>query len=154
MSANGEVSIDDSLVDERLAVAAEALAADEGALAPRPEEVRRAVSAAAPLIGARLRMAASTAWASPAPEAAPLVARLQALSRAAARLRDDALLRQIERALRFAVRGHTAGEAAMVRALALADDDALRRALPRMPDGVTPVHRALVVAVLVFRGPG
>jgi hypothetical protein len=62
-----------------------------------------------------------------------LAQRLGELVRLAARGRDATALAQLEAALAFVARGHTAGEAMLIQQLAGADERRLRDALARVP---------------------
>ena len=64
---------------------------------------------------------------------AELIARLTALAAAAARARDDTRLAQIDGALRFLRRGHTAGEASLVTLLSRCSDAELVARLEHLP---------------------
>ena len=62
-----------------------------------------------------------------------LLQRLYAMVRPAGRARDRAALALVERAIRFAGGGHTAGERVLIHELAAAGDAALLRRLPGLP---------------------
>jgi hypothetical protein len=128
---DGTIDEDADCVAERLRAAAAAVAVE-----PRAEVVREAICRLAPAIRERLRALDARHWAQPAPtaEARRLVARLQAMIRRAVRDRAAHEFSLLERALRLASGGHTAGEARLVARLAEADDARLRAALPRLPE--------------------
>jgi hypothetical protein len=71
----------------------------------------------------------------PGPAVRHLAARLQAFTGDAARQHRPDRLLQLERALAFVTRGHTAGETALIQQLADAPDAHLDRTLPRLPPG-------------------
>jgi hypothetical protein len=108
----------------------------------------------APIVRERLRAVTGGRWGySPGPEARALVARLEPIAREAARRRDAARLATIERALGFAARGHTAGEAAIVAALAAGSgtiEGVARRAAPDADRSVAP-PTARLLGMIVFR---
>lgn len=85
---------------------------------------------------------------------APLLDRMHRLIRTAARHRDRDALRRLEYGLRVVGRGHTSGESLLLRELLQADDNALLRALVRLPaperGGVPWVG---VSGVLIAQGP-
>jgi predicted transcriptional regulator len=117
-------------IDGSLALALRADAAETVGEAEAAEWIARVV----PTVRARLRLAASARWVGePSAAARLLVQRLQQLARTAARRRDRGRLLALERALRFVAGGHTAGEAALVRALAEADTGAVLDALRSLP---------------------
>ncbi len=62
-----------------------------------------------------------------------VVARLHAFIREAARLHRPDRLQQLENAVLFITRGHTAGETAFIERLVEAPDAELERALSRLP---------------------
>jgi hypothetical protein len=72
-------------------------------------------------------------WRRGDPAARTLLHRLYAMVRPAGRARDRTGLSLVERAIRFAGGGHTAGERLLVQSLSGADDAALRRHLPGLP---------------------
>ena len=85
----------------------------------------------------RLALTGSRRWLAPdpAPAVRRVVARLQAFTREAARMHQPNRLVQLERALGFVTRGHTAGEAALIERLADSSDAELDRMTPRLPEG-------------------
>lgn len=62
-----------------------------------------------------------------------LLHRLYAMMRQAGRERDRCTMALVERAIRLAGGGHTAGERMLLQSLAAADDDTLRRSLAALP---------------------
>jgi hypothetical protein len=81
------------------------------------------------------------------------VRRLRALAALAARRRDAPLLLTLDRALRFAASGHTAGEALLTARLAASQDELLRR-IGRLP-APSPSFEVLppvVTGVILVRG--
>jgi hypothetical protein len=129
-------------------------AAGGDALEPCEAELRRSLDQLAPIVRERLRAVAGGRWGyAPGPEARALVARLEPLAREAARRRDAARLAAVERALAFAARGHTAGEAAIVASLAARDSldpGVICRMVPDADRSVVP-PTARLVGMIVFR---
>lgn len=118
-------------------------AATEAALARLAEPIRH-----------RMRELRSSRWLGPhaAPAAHRLVTRLQQFARSAARRRDAAALERLQRAIRFAAGGHTAGEHALVARLAALSDRGLSATLSSMPLP-TPEWEAIharVTGIVVF----
>lgn len=124
------------------------------AVPPSELELARILSIVGYIISGRLSLLQRSRWAAPAPgpEARQLIRRLRALAADAARRRDNALLPRLERALRFAASGHTAGERALISELATSSTDLIRR-LDRLPppspsfDPLPPV----ITGIIVFR---
>ena len=85
----------------------------------------------------RLTLTGRRRWVAPepAPAVRQVAARLQAFTREAARMHQPNRLVELERALGFVTRGHTAGEAALVVRLADSSDAELYRMLPMLPQG-------------------
>jgi hypothetical protein len=85
----------------------------------------------------RLALTGSRRWLAPdpAPAVRRVAARLQAFTRDAARMHQPNRLVQLERALGFVTRGHTAGEAALIERLAASSDAELDRMTPKLPEG-------------------
>jgi hypothetical protein len=85
----------------------------------------------------RLALTGSRRWVvpDPAPAVRRVAARLQAFTREAARMHQPNRLVQLERALGFVTRGHTAGEAALIERLAASSDAELDRMTPKLPEG-------------------
>jgi hypothetical protein len=85
----------------------------------------------------RLTLTGSRRWLAPdpVPSVRRVAARLQALTREAARQHQPNRLIQLEQALGFVTRGHTAGEAALIERLADSSDAELDRVIPRLPQG-------------------
>jgi hypothetical protein len=72
-------------------------------------------------------------WRRGDPAARTLLQRLYAMVRPASRARDSTRLALVERAIRFAAGGHTAGERLLVQSLSGAAEDTLQRHLPGLP---------------------
>jgi hypothetical protein len=87
----------------------------------------------------RLTLTGSRRWVAPdpAPAVRRVAARLQGFTREAARMHQPNRLEQLEHALGFVTRGHTAGEAALIERLADSSDAELDRLIPRLPPGRT-----------------
>ena len=87
----------------------------------------------------RLTLTGSRRWVAPdpAPAVRRVAARLQGFTREAARMHQPNRLEQLEHALGFVTRGHTAGEAALIEQLADSSDAELDRLIPRLPPGRT-----------------
>ena len=85
----------------------------------------------------RLTLTGSRRWLAPdpAPAVRRVAARLQAFTREAARMHQPNRLVQLENALGFVTRGHTAGEAALIERLADSSDAELDRVTPKLPQG-------------------
>ena len=85
----------------------------------------------------RLTLTGSRRWLAPdpAPAVRRVAARLQAFTREAARMHQPNRLVQLEHALGFVTRGHTAGEAALIERLADSSDAELQRLTPKLPQG-------------------
>jgi hypothetical protein len=83
----------------------------------------------------RLNFTRSRRWITPdpTPSARRAMSRLQALARDAARRRQARRLTQLDRALRFVVGGHTAGEAVLVQRVANATDPELAILIGALP---------------------
>jgi hypothetical protein len=117
--------------------------------------MRARVAAAATALGREwLRATVAELW-SPAPlapAARRLAVRLERLARGAARARDARLLAQADRAIRFAVGGHTAGEARLVAELARLPERELCRRLMELPppDPAPPPYEVRLLGALVF----
>jgi hypothetical protein len=71
--------------------------------------------------------------AEPGSAARKVVSRLQLSIKNAARKRNAAQLAELERAMTFVARGHTAGEATLIERLAQATDSELHRLLLTVP---------------------
>lgn len=104
----------------------------------------------------RLALTGSRRWVVPEPEPAVrrLAARLQALTREAARLHQPDRLMRLERAIGFVTRGHTAGEAILIERLADSSDVELAAGLGGFPPGCPP-WRGIEVRLtgLILFGP-
>ncbi len=83
-----------------------------------------------------------------------LLRRLHSIGRVAARNRDDLLLAALDRAVRAAARGHSAGEALLVRELVAAPDRELLRRLTALPDRAVRAFDVRVAGVVLFRPAG
>lgn len=83
-----------------------------------------------------------------------LLRRLHGIGRLAARQRDDLLLGAVDRAVRAAARGHSAGEALLVRELVAASDRELLRGLGALPDRPVRTFDVRVEGVILFRPAG
>jgi hypothetical protein len=81
-----------------------------------------------------------------------VVRRVAALGRHAARFRDERTLRMVDRALRSLTRGHTAGEASIIREHGEAPESELMATLSRIPERRTPGQLVVrISAVILFR---
>jgi hypothetical protein len=82
----------------------------------------------------RVNQAGGRRWAAgdPTPAARAVAARLQALTGLAARLRQPTRLARLENALNFVIRGHTAGEAAMIDGMAESSGREFERRIYRL----------------------
>ncbi len=99
------------------------------------EELEEAIAVLIVAVRDRLRCAARDRWvpATLTPEAHRLIRRLRNIAARAARNRDADMLERLDRAIRFAGGGHTAGEASLVGALAAAPEVNLRRQIAELP---------------------
>lgn len=153
LDEEGEWSDDVDLLQERLFTAAQRHAIGAGA----PADARSVLHRVAPLIRERMRAATGRRWSAieRGASARVLIRRLQRLSHDAVRRRDARDLELVERAVRFAAGGHTAGEAELVRRLGSLGDRELRRALRVLPTP-TKVWRSVEVVltgIILFRSP-
>lgn len=122
---------------------------------PPPDSRRKVVAALLPSVRQLLRAAASAriAGVPPTAGAARLGWRLRELAGRAARNRDATMLAELERALRFCTRGHTAGEGMLIESLLPLDDGAVLAALPGLPDpGALPCPLRPRLTGLLFFG--
>jgi hypothetical protein len=113
-------------------------AAAERQLVPIEEtRLRNWLVLLARLIKDRLALTGGRRWIAPdpAPAVRRVAARLQAFTREAARMHQPNRLVQLEGALEFVTRGHTAGEAALIERLADSSDAELDRMIPTLPHG-------------------
>jgi hypothetical protein len=105
----------------------------------------------------RLTLTGSRRWLAPdpAPTVRRVAARLQAFTRQAARMHQPSRLVQLENALGFVTRGHTAGEAALIEQLAGSSDAELDRVTPSLPQGGAQWRgiEARLTGLVLF-GPG
>ncbi len=125
------------------------------------EQLRKYVELLAPVIRDRLSLSRAGRWLSPGPTVAArqVAARLGVMIQRAARLRQDARLLQLERALTFVAGGHTAGEEMLIAQLAEAPDREILTALGRVTpqtswDGIEVRLTGLIVfgpAAQVYR---
>ena len=113
---------------------------DAAARTTRDQPTRRgAIDAAlvrvAEPIRLKMRELRRSSWLSPdaAPTAHRVVSRLQHLARRAVRRRDATALERLQRAIRFAAGGHTAGERARLAELADLPDPVLEASLAGLP---------------------
>jgi superfamily II DNA or RNA helicase len=85
----------------------------------------------------RLNLTGTRRWNAPdpVPEVRRLVMRLQQFIRSASRMHWAERLVQLEHAIDFATRGHTAGEARVIERLTRLTDLELEQTLPRLPPG-------------------
>ena len=83
-----------------------------------------------------------------------LLRRLHGIGRVAARQRDGLLLGAVDRAVRAAARGHSAGEALLVRELIAASDRDLLRRLVALPDRPVRAFDVRVAGIVLFRPAG
>ena len=120
---------------EVLAARLEAAARVVGVERAPPAATDAALARLAEPIRLRMRELRCSRWLGPhaAPAAHRLVTRLQQFARSAARHRDAGALEQLQRAIRFVVGGHTAGERALVAHLNGLSDRALATKLTSMP---------------------
>ena len=150
--ANGNTDDDADVIAARLGVALRNAAAPsppdaaelrwlDARLAPPAAAMLRAANAA------RLRTGVSLA-------ARQLVRRLAAIGRRAARERNESRLEAVDRALRAAARGHSAGEAILIRELAAATDEDLVVRLTSLPDRPARAFDVRVEGVVLFRAAG
>jgi superfamily II DNA or RNA helicase len=106
-----------------------------------------------PIVRARLDATRASRWARPVrgSAAARLIERLNRLSADAARARDSSRLLLLERALRFAARGHTAGEEYLIQVLlGLPDSLAYQRLQHGPPAEADPLPRVRLNGLIVF----
>jgi hypothetical protein len=105
----------------------------------------------------RLTLAGSRRWLVPEPGSGSrrVVARLQAFIREAARLHQPDRLLQLEQAMAFITRGHTAGEAALIERLAESSDAELHSALPTLPRSAVRRHgiEVRLTGLILFDAP-
>jgi superfamily II DNA or RNA helicase len=90
----------------------------------------------------RLALASSHRWLAPEPASASrrIAERLQVLTREAARMHRPDRLVQLEQALGFITRGHTAGETTLIERLAESSDAELHSTLSTLPRPPLPRH--------------
>ncbi|HEU5170633.1 MAG TPA: hypothetical protein VFU46_08840, partial [Gemmatimonadales bacterium] len=151
-----EWSEDPELIARRLAAAQEAGADEPAPAACARDPVTAAMRQIGAAVRARVRVLRRSCWDAPrpAPASRRLLARLDALAAAAARRRDSALLPAVQRAVRFAAGGHTAGESVYVRRLAALPDRELLACLGRLPEPTAPPDtlQARLTGVILFGG--
>lgn len=134
--SGGEWSDAPALITEKLCLAARANQAEP----PTPDELAGALRLVRALARRHLQVAARDLWRDPpaAPETRTLLRRLRLLAQGAVRQRDTEALEHIDRALRFAGGGHTAGEQVLVQSLSRVSLAELRGSLPSLPDPTPP----------------
>jgi superfamily II DNA or RNA helicase len=105
----------------------------------------------------RLTLAGSRRWLVPEPASGSrqVLARLQGFIREAARLHQPDRLLQLEQAMAFITRGHTAGETALIERLAESSDAQLHSALPTLPRPTLRRHSIEVrlTGLILFGAP-
>jgi hypothetical protein len=142
------------VVAERLKVAA----AHDRHEEVNPEQLRKYLERLAPVIRARLALGRAHRWFSPdpAPAARAVAQRLGGMIHQAARLRQDARLLRLERALSFVAGGHTAGEAMLIERLAESPDREIETTLCRLPADRTKCEELEVrlTGLILFVGGG
>jgi superfamily II DNA or RNA helicase len=119
------------------------------------EQLRKYLELLAPVIRDRLGPVRARRWVSPDPTAAArnVAKRLGGLIHQAARLRQDARLLQLERALAFVAGAHTAGEEILIERLAEAPDSDILAELTRVkPQPSWEGIEARLTGLIVF-GP-
>jgi hypothetical protein len=148
---------DRRIVEEPSLLRALLLEAADAPGAPLAPVARRAILARIAVhLRERLQASQRSAWQpSPGREGVTrLLGRLWELARRAARDRDRARLATLQSAVRFVGGSHTAGEAALVAALAQADDATLRRAITSLPTTApASVPVLTLVGAIVFGDP-
>lgn len=151
VDARGDVHDDAPTLDARLRAAAAAPPAAGDAA-----DWHDAIAAIVPRLRRLLQAHAAEHWRATPPRHAALAARLRAAIGQALRARDDAARRSLERALALVHRGHTAGEARLLRAAATLPAERLPAHLARMPDAPAPAEPLLVAlhGLVAFRGAG
>lgn len=153
LGSDGQWSDDIDLLQERLSTAERSETLNRA----RPEDVEAALARLAPFVRDRLRTATGRRWTAIDRTASSrlLVRRLQRLARAAIRDRNGRELELVERALRFAAGGHTAGEAELVGRLAQGSERDLRRALAALPEPAVrwTLVEAALIGLILFRSP-
>ncbi|HEU5153138.1 MAG TPA: DEAD/DEAH box helicase [Gemmatimonadales bacterium] len=121
------------------------------------QEITLALRALQPMITFRSRGGNSTRWAAsnPSPGQAQLLQRLRQLIETAVQARDLRSLDALEEAVRFTVRGHTAGEAELILKMSTMDDASLKRSLASIPKGITDWHSMVtrITGILIFADP-
>ncbi len=120
------------------------------------DAVRRSLTQIGEAVRDRLRVIRRGAWECPppGPAARALLARLDPLVRAAARRRDPVALALVQRAIRFAAGGHTAGESLELERLARLGEPELRAAFGGLPPptAAPSTLQARVSGVILFVG--
>jgi hypothetical protein len=140
------------MIADRLAAAAHS--SDE-TLLPDGAELRRLDAQLAGPAGTMLRAANAAALRTSVPlPVRRIVRRLAAIGRAAARERNEARLEVVDRALRVASRGHSAGEALLIGELAAAADDDLLDRLASLPIRLSRTFDVRVEGIVLFRAGG
>ncbi len=132
LDPNGAWTEEPELITDRLRAAARG-----GGRCPAPPELRRYLDLLTPLVRQRLALTRGGRWlaADPTPSGRAIAARLSALIRNAARLRQEKRLSELELGLRFVAGGHTAGEELLLDRLVNTSDrqlvTGLRGTLPQ-----------------------
>jgi hypothetical protein len=121
------------------------------------EEISLALEALHPVITFRSRGRNSARWATnvPSPGQAQLLERFRQLIQSAAQARDVRGLEALENAVRFIVRGHTAGEAELISRMSTLNDTSLKRALPSIPrvGSDWQISAPRIIGILLFADP-
>src|SRR5690606_27437284 len=149
----GELDASAGTVASALGVAADMAAAGTGAETPDERESAGAAAVLEPVARRVLRTAHAARWRTDAtPAARKAIRRLSGLGREAARRRDAPLLEQVDRALRVAGRGHTAGEELLLASLEAAPTRELAASLASLPQGQEPrAFEARIIGAILFR---
>ena len=150
--ANGITEADADVIAARLEIALSNAAAPSS---PNAADLRWLDARLAPPAAAMLRAANAARVRTGVPLAArQLVRRLAAIGRRAARERSEDQLEAVDRALRVAARGHSAGEALLIRELAAATDEELITRLASLPDRSVRTFDVRVEGVVLFHAAG
>jgi len=151
LDEDGEWREDEAMVTDRLMAAALGEPREPASAAA----VRDALERLIPPMRARLALAGGRRWIAAEPESSArrLAERLGEAVHDAVRRRDAPALACLERALAFAVGGHTAGEAMLVKGLAESDGPGLVARVARLP-APTPRWETVevrVTGIVLFR---
>ncbi|HEU4681814.1 MAG TPA: hypothetical protein VFS51_08715, partial [Gemmatimonadales bacterium] len=120
---------------------------------PEQLELRRYLDLLTPLVKQRLALTRGGRWlaADPGPAGRAIAARLGALIRHAARLRQEIRLSELELGLRFVAGGHTAGEELLLdRLVNTADQDLLTGLRGTVPQPEWSGIEARLTGLIVF----